>query len=634
MGEQRTDPLEVVANRYRILQPIAGGEACDTYAAADTHRDDVRVFVKILRADADDDARAAFDRERRFLIALRDSDATPKLLDVSDHQGRPVLVLEAARGRPLTELAKQPLPPGRARRMLRATALALRDVHRHHVIVVDLKPPHVFYDIDTNSAQIVDYGAAQTTNAPRMGRPMGTPPFAAPQVYDPEAGLTTATDVFALGVMMRVIGWIDPTRRSQRLDEEQRLLARLATRATERDPRKRPSLDEIIEALERGPHAALTWPRLVWPRLRLPHLDIAQFINFEALRRHTNAEISQELPGALAAVPLIAVLGGAATWIVALSQVTSFLFMRGWGTFAAIVSALATAAVFWWHGNAGTAALVLVTTLALLISEYPAIAVVTCLAMAVALPVQPAVAFALLLVGGMLFRERVAGVFVWAGLLAASTIDPTVLDRQTVLLDAVARWLESAGRGPSPLDALGLLVASVGAAVVLAWATFPLLAADSWYEKVHEIVVWVPARNAIQRIWPLATYLGLAIVYAKVIGLSWTSPAALQIAGAAVVAAILSPVPAHPLAAHTMATRHQLMDAVGEVFGALALVAYVLAGSAYLRNELSFTAAAVLVGSPQLGLYWTLRRITDWRIAVAEREHAPIGAVAAGALAA
>ena len=155
-----------------------------------------------------------FEREGRILARLEHPNIA-RLLDAgvaSDGKGgQPYLVLELVRGDPIDRHCD-------ARRLSVAARLALfEDVlaavahaHTHGVIHRDLKPGNILVSTD-GTVKLLDFGIAKLMDdeaagaaadaLTREGGRVLTPEYAAPEQLRGE-GVTTATDVYALGVLL------------------------------------------------------------------------------------------------------------------------------------------------------------------------------------------------------------------------------------------------------------------------------------------------------------------------------------------------------------------------------------------------------------------------------------------------
>jgi serine/threonine protein kinase len=76
----------------------------------------------------------------------------------------------------------------------------LRIVHQSKMLHLDIKPANLFIT-NNNKAVLIDFGAARQVihNDEKMMRPMYTPGFAAPEMYQRDGGLGPWTDIYAVG---------------------------------------------------------------------------------------------------------------------------------------------------------------------------------------------------------------------------------------------------------------------------------------------------------------------------------------------------------------------------------------------------------------------------------------------------
>ncbi|HLT47832.1 MAG TPA: serine/threonine-protein kinase [Rubricoccaceae bacterium] len=153
---------------------------------------------------------ARFRRERQVLAAL-DHPGIARLLDGgAAEDGRPYLVMELVEGAPITAYADGRRLGLDGRLGLFAQACeGVAYAHRRLVVHRDLKPSNVLVGEGEGGRPVVkllDFGIARLLDAgdgeavTRLGRPM-TPEYAAPE-QRAGAAVTTATDVYALGVLL------------------------------------------------------------------------------------------------------------------------------------------------------------------------------------------------------------------------------------------------------------------------------------------------------------------------------------------------------------------------------------------------------------------------------------------------
>ncbi len=148
-------------------------------------------------------------REREILASL----AHPNIARLFDAglaaDGQPYLALEYVAGTPITEYSDRERLPLRDRLILFRQVLgAVQYAHAHLVVHRDLKPSNVLVTdegevrlLDFGIAKLLTEGAAKETELTQLGGRALTPDYAAPeQILG--APVTTATDVYALGVLL------------------------------------------------------------------------------------------------------------------------------------------------------------------------------------------------------------------------------------------------------------------------------------------------------------------------------------------------------------------------------------------------------------------------------------------------
>jgi serine/threonine protein kinase len=188
--------------------------------------------------------------------------------------GQPYAVMEYLEGETLhTHLDRRlRLEVPATIRIARQVASALVQAHDANIIHRDIKPANIFLVGDERSVKILDFGIAklggpQASSSPKTqaGFFMGTVPYCPPeQLLGLEIG--PKADVYALGVTMYEMLCGTPpfsgdameiaaqvtSREAPTLDapDVPRLLALLVGEMLARDPRGRPSMDDVLERLD------------------------------------------------------------------------------------------------------------------------------------------------------------------------------------------------------------------------------------------------------------------------------------------------------------------------------------------------------------------------------------------------
>jgi len=165
------------------------------------------VAVKLLaRGLYTAEARRRFHHEREALARLRHP-GIARLIEggVADN-GLAYIALELVEGVPITTYMQEHALSERQRLALfLRVCRAVESAHRALIVHRDLKPSNVLVTTD-GEMKLLDFGIAKllddTEDATRTRHQALTPAYAAPEQFTPGA-ITTATDVYALGVLLR-----------------------------------------------------------------------------------------------------------------------------------------------------------------------------------------------------------------------------------------------------------------------------------------------------------------------------------------------------------------------------------------------------------------------------------------------
>ncbi|WP_440223134.1 protein kinase domain-containing protein [Dokdonella sp. MW10] len=183
-----------------------GGYSTVLHAARDVGGARQEVALKLLsRSLHSPEAQRQFRREQQALLALRHPNIARLIEGGVTDTGQPYIALELVQGRDIVEHASAHALDLRAR--LRLFVVACRAVdaaHRALIVHRDLKPSNVFV-ADDGEVKLLDFGIAKLLEADEdvthTMLPAFTPAYAAPEQRDGGA-ITTATDVYALGVLL------------------------------------------------------------------------------------------------------------------------------------------------------------------------------------------------------------------------------------------------------------------------------------------------------------------------------------------------------------------------------------------------------------------------------------------------
>src|SRR5512146_3557176 len=191
---------ELVAGRYRLLEPLGRG-AMSAVRAADDLELGRRVAVKTLSPSAD---RQRFEREARAVAALSHANIVA-LYDYGESDGRPFMVLECLQGGSLEDRlgSGQPLPDAETRRITADVAAGLAHAHERGLVHRDLKPANILFDAE-GRAKIADFGIARIAGGESLtaaGTVLGTAAYISPEQAAGEPA-TPASDVYSFGAIL------------------------------------------------------------------------------------------------------------------------------------------------------------------------------------------------------------------------------------------------------------------------------------------------------------------------------------------------------------------------------------------------------------------------------------------------
>jgi serine/threonine protein kinase/predicted ATPase len=191
---------------YTITEEIGAGGMATVYRAYQPNMDR-HVAIKVIRTNIlqDPTVKDRFRREARLIARLEH----PHLLPVYDFDGDhdpPFIVMRYLEGGTLKQvLDEAELPFDEMLYMLQQVGAALDYAHRQGVVHRDLKPSNVMIDREGN-AFVTDFGIARAagtheslTNA---GDLIGTPAYMSPEQARGDTDVSSAADVYALGVMI------------------------------------------------------------------------------------------------------------------------------------------------------------------------------------------------------------------------------------------------------------------------------------------------------------------------------------------------------------------------------------------------------------------------------------------------
>ncbi|MFI8345465.1 serine/threonine-protein kinase [Streptomyces sp. NPDC085639] len=280
--EQQTGGGDVLAGRYRLVEPIGRGGMGKVWRAHDEllHR---TVAVKELTAglyvaQADRDVMHARTQKEARAAARIQHPAVVTVHDVLEHDDRPWIVMEYIDGPSLAEAAKAAgrIEPREAARIGLHVLGALRAAHAVGVLHRDVKPGNVLLAKD-GRVLLTDFGIAAIegdSSITRTGEIVGSIDYLAPERVT-GGSPDPSSDLWSLGATLyTAVEARSPFRRTSPISSLQAVvndeppalrqagaLGPIITALLRKDPAERPSAAEaermLLEAMEgREPKAA------------------------------------------------------------------------------------------------------------------------------------------------------------------------------------------------------------------------------------------------------------------------------------------------------------------------------------------------------------------------------------------
>ena len=219
---------------YTLTRPVgSGGTGTVWRAERSDGQFDANVAIKLMHPSvASSAAIARLGREADHLARLSHGNIA-RLLDAGlDGENRPYLILEYVEGMPIDRYCDEHrLALNDRIRLFLSVLRAVGHAHANLIVHRDIKPANVMVD-DSGKVKLLDFGIARLLQPDEGAGPGGmtievvaalTPEFAAPEQLTNQ-GITTATDIYSLGLLLYLLLVGFNPRQKQTVDSLSELL--------------------------------------------------------------------------------------------------------------------------------------------------------------------------------------------------------------------------------------------------------------------------------------------------------------------------------------------------------------------------------------------------------------------------
>ncbi len=189
---------------YELIRVLGQGGMGTVYEAR-LPGTSLRVALKVLKPELDGtEAIRRLREEVENTAGLRHPNIVP-IYHVGEHAGQPYYTMELIEGGSLDQhLARYRGQFDKAARLLATTARAVHHAHQRRILHRDLKPGNILLDA-AGEPHVADFGLAtrlDEAGTATDSAPAGSLPWMAPEAVRGESTLSTAIDVWALGVIL------------------------------------------------------------------------------------------------------------------------------------------------------------------------------------------------------------------------------------------------------------------------------------------------------------------------------------------------------------------------------------------------------------------------------------------------
>jgi serine/threonine protein kinase len=190
---------------FRLEEKIHAGGMASLWRVT---RDDIALSLamKIPRLDSEESSTITCFEVEQMILPKLSGPHVPRFIAQGETAELPYLVMERVAGRSVDEVMRAaPLPAEEVAKIGARVAAALHDLHRQHVLHLDLTPDNILLR-KNGEAVLIDFGLSRHEHLPDLmaevfALPLGTAPYISPeQVMNVRSD--PRSDIFSLGVVL------------------------------------------------------------------------------------------------------------------------------------------------------------------------------------------------------------------------------------------------------------------------------------------------------------------------------------------------------------------------------------------------------------------------------------------------
>lgn len=195
---------------YELLEEISRGGMGVVYRARQTRLNRMVAVKMILAGQLASEADVRRFQTEAEAVAILDHPGIVPIFEVGEHDGHHFYSMALVDGESLADqIARKPLSPVEAAKLVRTISLAVAYAHQKDVIHRDLKPSNILID-QNGEPRVVDFGLARRksieSSLTAAGQVLGTPGYMPPEQASGNTDLVReSADIYGLGAILYAI---------------------------------------------------------------------------------------------------------------------------------------------------------------------------------------------------------------------------------------------------------------------------------------------------------------------------------------------------------------------------------------------------------------------------------------------